>query len=513
MSTATTEPGELNLQRLLEAESEQEALDAAVAIVAHLVGGTAVGVLRVRVEYISSASVVSETQLRATLFLEALRQLNGAPLSKGAHELHADAGAVSCTTFRDGERLIAAIAVASLMVGLNIQPQLETLQIAFVRAVQRIRRMKETQLLYEISLRLSGKIDNGQLLGEVLQLINETFRSRASRVFLVDRRAGDLVMMLDSPLNRALDSSPRAVRVPALEREIMPNRPSDFSLFLQQEGSVHFLETLRVPMRGSVAGSVVESGQSFVLNDAADDRVPQLPHVAIESGMRAAKLLCVPLRQNDHILGALMLVNHADDPDFTADDQRLLLAIGSIIAVMLANVRLYERAIRDALTGAYNRGAFETRLSQQWQRWLELREGFALLILDLDDFKQVNDRFGHIAGDAVLRAVTRLLWEALRDEDTIFRYGGEEFCVILDSVIEPEQVLRIANRLRAALDCEIRIGGLVTIQISASIGAAVHPLHGAPTPQILISIADDAAYTAKRRGKNQVVLAGDMSHI
>jgi diguanylate cyclase (GGDEF)-like protein len=202
-----------------------------------------------------------------------------------------------------------------------------------------------------------------------------------------------------------------------------------------------------------------------------------------------------------------MLVNKRDDPDFLDEDLRLLTTIAGTISMMIANARLYQRAIRDALTGAYNRGAFDNTLHEHWARWLATAEGFALILLDLDDFKQINDRFGHSSGDAVLQSVTKLLWEALREDDGIFRYGGEEFAVLLHGVTDLKVVAAIAERLRAALDRELTINNLVRVQISASLGVALHPAHGAGSMRALLDLADDAAYHAKRNGKNQVVVA------
>jgi diguanylate cyclase (GGDEF)-like protein len=119
----------------------------------------------------------------------------------------------------------------------------------------------------------------------------------------------------------------------------------------------------------------------------------------------------------------------------------------------------------------------------------------------------VNDRFGHTIGDQVLQMATRILWEALRTDDVIFRYGGEEFCVLLAGVAEPPTALGIAERLRAALDCSLVVNELVRVPISASLGVAIHPLHGALKARELLDLADDAAYQAKISGKNRVVLA------
>src|SRR5262249_54453005 len=146
-------------------------------------------------------------------------------------------------------------------------------------------------------------------------------------------------------------------------------------------------------------------------------------------------------------------------------------------------------------------------LQEYWSLWQTTGQGFALILLDLDDFKQVNDRFGHSVGDVVLQSVTKLLWEALRQEDGIFRYGGEEFAVLLKDVTDAKMAALIAERLRAALDRELTINNLASVKLSASLGVALPPLHGAGSPRALLDAADDVAYQAKRNGKNQVVVA------
>ena len=112
-----------------------------------------------------------------------------------------------------------------------------------------------------------------------------------------------------------------------------------------------------------------------------------------------------------------------------------------------------------------------------------------------------------LSPDEAKSATYDTFWETLRSDDMIFRYGGEEFCVLLPSISEALVAATVAERLRAALDCMLLINGFVRVPISASLGVAVHPLHGALKPASVLDIADDAAYQAKRDGKNRVVLA------
>jgi diguanylate cyclase (GGDEF)-like protein len=458
------------LSALLAAETEQMALEAAVATVAELIGGPAVGVLKSRAEHLSSVAAHRQERYVAPLFVEALRSAD-LRLVSGNRRHHAlfDQRRLVSIRLRDDEVVLGAIcALAGDGIAASDSPYVAVLELAFVRTVQRIRHLSETRLLYEISLRLGSTLDLSQLLDEVLALTATTFAATSSRIFLYDERAGDLVMTL-GPAAR-------------------PSAPA----------------TLRVPLENTVAGWVVQNGTPVIRN--AQD-LANLTQGDLESGVALGKLICVPLKHSDRTLGALMLVNQRDRPDFLDEDLRLLTTIAGSIAMMIANARLYQRAIRDALTGAYNRGAFDNALHEHWSRWQSTGAGFALILLDLDNFKQVNDRFGHSTGDMVLQSVTQLLWEALREDDTIYRYGGEEFGVLLGELTDPALVLAIAERLRAALDRELTISNLVRVHISASVGVAIHPLHAAQSPRALLDMADDAAYQAKRSGKNRVVVA------
>ncbi|MBK9715335.1 MAG: sensor domain-containing diguanylate cyclase [Kouleothrix sp.] len=458
------------LSALLAAETEQSALGAVVTTVAEMLGGPAVGVLRGRADYLSSVAAFGQDRYVAPLFVEALLGADARIVARQRRHQELFAGRrVVTIPLRDESKVLGAVsALLGDKHGGHESAYIAILELAFIRTVQRIRRIAETRLLYEISLRLGSTLDLPQLLHEVVALAAHTFVATTSRIFLYDERAGDLVMT-PGP-------------------EIQPSPAA----------------ALRVPLEGTIAGRVVREGEPLICNDQPVDGRPlaEIDDVGV-----ACKLICVPLKQSDRTLGALMLINQRDRPDFLDEDLRLLTTIAGTIAMMIVNARLYRRAIRDALTGAYNRGAFDNALLEYWNRWKTTHEGFALILLDLDDFKQINDHFGHLTGDTVLQTVTRLLWETLREDDNIYRYGGEEFGILLGNVTDPAIAATIAERLRAALDRELTISNLVTVKISASLGVALHPLHGATSSRALLDMADEAAYEGKRGGKNRVVVA------
>jgi diguanylate cyclase (GGDEF)-like protein len=158
---------------------------------------------------------------------------------------------------------------------------------------------------------------------------------------------------------------------------------------------------------------------------------------------------------------------------------------------------LTYQANHDSLTGLPNRAFFEGRLSRAIRSAAALEEQVAVLFLDSDRFKSINDSFGHAAGDAVLVSVATRVRAQLREHDLVARLGGDEFAVLLSPVHKVEDALRIADNIIASMDAPIGLPGDVSVSTSLSIGVAVFPEHGT-TPSALLDAADAAMYQAKR---------------
>ncbi len=228
--------------------------------------------------------------------------------------------------------------------------------------------------------------------------------------------------------------------------------------------------------------------------------------------------LCVPLMAQGETLGVMHVENISDSVGSsaaTATDrgevlERQARAVGERISLALANLRLREvlrsQSIRDPLTGLFNRRFMEESLERELRRAMRGGQQVALLMLDIDHFKQFNDTFGHQAGDAVLRALGNLLKETTRGQDVVCRYGGEEFAFVLSGASR-EAARRRAEVVREEVkSLNVRHGGQLLGAVTLSVGIAVFPENG-ETAERLVKAADDALYRAKEEGRDRIASA------
>lgn len=187
----------------------------------------------------------------------------------------------------------------------------------------------------------------------------------------------------------------------------------------------------------------------------------------------------------------------------------LLHLIGNHVSLILEKVRLYEKAeylaVTDALTGLYNLRHFYDTFTLETARARRYGTPFSISIFDIDDFKYINDTYGHQAGDEVLRGVANAMKHVSRESDIVARYGGEEFIIILTNT-EKEEALKQATRIKDAVEIERYLQNKY-IRISISGGIASFPEDGTDEKRLLYA-ADMALYEAKRLGKKQIRLAG-----
>ena len=175
-----------------------------------------------------------------------------------------------------------------------------------------------------------------------------------------------------------------------------------------------------------------------------------------------------------------------------------------------AQRKLEEQSITDALTGLKNRRFFDERLHEEFRRAQRYGDYLALIMIDLDHFKEVNDRHGHPAGDTVLREAAALVRASIRDPDICARYGGEEFAVILPKT-HMSGALAVAERVWRELGnkeyaVQPSSGGATKVRVTASLGIAFYPSKDISSGELLLRFADQALYQAKRAGRNTICL-------
>lgn len=219
-------------------------------------------------------------------------------------------------------------------------------------------------------------------------------------------------------------------------------------------------------------------------------------------------LISAPLITEDKIIGILRIDSQSPD-GFSVDDLRLLVIIANISALAIQNSRLFKEteflAIHDGLTNLYRKHYLEQYLETLLKESKDSGNSFCLLLIDLDRFKQLNDQYGHSAGDRVLQRVAEIIKRGAGQNSISSRYGGEEFGVLLPNTTK-EAAKDIAEEIRGQVATEVFSIRREGVSITASIGVSSAPSDGSMRDEI-IDKADKALYEAKRKGRNMVVSA------
>jgi diguanylate cyclase (GGDEF)-like protein len=218
--------------------------------------------------------------------------------------------------------------------------------------------------------------------------------------------------------------------------------------------------------------------------------------------------VALPLAVGGESFGTLVLFGHAFEPD----DHEVVASLAAHAVTALENARLHQivkrQALLDALTNMPNRRQCETALATELSQAKRFGASVAFVLADLDEFKSVNDQYGHPAGDRVLREFADILRESVREADLAARWGGEEFALVLPST-DAMGAAVLVERIRSALEHRTIVVDGHAIGITASFGVSVFPQE--PTSTRLIASADEALYLAKRRGKNRIETAQQLS--
>ncbi len=260
--------------------------------------------------------------------------------------------------------------------------------------------------------------------------------------------------------------------------------------------AAQYLEPWELGETGVATWVVAANEPVYIVDEQQDPRVNQFRGTGTVDG----SLIVVPLRGRAGAIGVMTIERLGIGNTFAPEEFDLVKLFAAQVSIALQNAEVFRaveiRAQTDGLTGLLNHGTFVEYLERA------VRDGspFGLIMLDLDDFRDVNNTMGHQAGDVFLKRIGTALVQAGRDTDQVFRYGGDEFAFLLPFT-DPEGARQVAERARAAAKS---LGGPVT----ASMGIATFPSDGATAQDVLLS-ADRACFVAKHRGRDQVATAAE----
>lgn len=263
----------------------------------------------------------------------------------------------------------------------------------------------------------------------------------------------------------------------------------------------------QIQLGEGMCGRVLATGKPLLSPDPATGKPPE--GYSHAKRFKTDSFAIVPIfssaSEGAELLGAINVADKIGGLPFSERDLELLAVLARAVGVALHNAALYERATVDSLTKLYVRQHFFYKLEEYLASALKQRRPLSLVIVDLDDFKKVNDSHGHPAGDAVLRAVGAAVRKSVRPVDFPARYGGEEFAVIFPGATMAEARAVCQSVLESVRATEVEAGTGTRIRMTASMGLA--ELRTGDTPESLIARADAAQYRAKYGGKNRLVEA------
>jgi diguanylate cyclase (GGDEF)-like protein len=396
-----------------------------------------------------------------------------------------------CVPLRDQDRVIGTLNIESTdgMVltddDLRVMTELaEHINVAIERArlyEQLWRRVQQLDVLYDIMTDITGNLDRDTVLKAIVERTIALLRVTHGMIALYDPEQNNLQIHYSVGMNR------------------------DYA-------------GMRIAPGEGVIGRVAQTRQPLVVYDYNRWE----GRTSLFQEMPSSNVLGVPLLSGDELIGTLSAGDFNLKRVFTDDDIRLLSIFAQQATIAIKNARLFAEvqhlAITDPLMGIYNRRYFFSAATREYERARRHHHPLAVIIADLDDFKQINDRYGHPVGDRVLQEVSSVFRRELRSIDLLARYGGEEIVMLLPET-ECSGVITVVERLRSRLMSAIPTER-GDVHITASFGAAVSQRIRTPDVETLIACADQALLYAKQQGKDRLVIwcdrcdvAGHCPHI
>jgi len=266
-------------------------------------------------------------------------------------------------------------------------------------------------------------------------------------------------------------------------------------------------DNVRVRVGEGISGAIAAKGIPVMVSDIESE----VPSWKNRTRYRTKSFISIPLKLNTRVIGVINMSDKATGEAFSEEDLHMLLSFANFASIALERGAYYSMSeelkmlsMTDHLTGLFNRRYFRERLFEEVERVKRHNECFSVFIIDIDNFKGFNDKYGHLAGDEILKGVSRSIRDAVRSMDVVSRYGGEEFAVILPHTNKRDSHV-IAERIRVGVaEFKPSVKGM-TKGPTISLGVAEFPADASNIDD-LVNKADRAMYLAKRMGKNRVVV-------
>ncbi len=337
---------------------------------------------------------------------------------------------------------------------------------------QLTRQSQELTIFHDVAKALTSSLDLDSILQTIMEKMAEHFRPDTWSLLMLDEKQNDLYF---------------AIAVGA---------------------AAEALKDVRLKIGEGIAGWVAKHGEEVILEDAAKD--PRFARRVDEvTRWETHSVVCMPLRSRLRVLGVIQLVN-VDLAQFNEPEVFFLRALCDYAAIAIENARWVEKiqelTITDDCTGLYNARHLYKTLETEVYRSSRFGYEFSVLFIDLDHFKSVNDTHGHLIGSRLLAEIGYLVKAQLRLIDFAFRYGGDEFVVLLPQTSK-DQALVVAKRLREALHAStFCCNEGLHLKVSASIGLATYP-HDARDAHDIIRQADEMMYLVKNTTRDNIGIA------
>src|SRR3954470_22344669 len=339
-------------------------------------------------------------------------------------------------------------------------------------ATDRMRHLQELAIFHDVAKALTSSLNLDSILQTIMAKVAEYFKPDTWPLLMVDEAADELYFAI------AVGDGAGA------------------------------LKTVRLHVGEGIAGWVAKNGEALVVPDVYND-VRFAKRIDEMTKWQTRSIICIPLKAKQRVLGVIQLIN-VPMSSFTDSEMFFLRAICDYAAIAIDNARSVERiqelTITDDCTGLYNARHLYKTLESEVYRSARFSYEFTVLFIDLDHFKQVNDTHGHLIGSKLLAEIGYTIKSHLRLIDYAFRYGGDEFVVLLPQTGKESGLVvarRLRDSLRASAFCKDES---LNLNVRASMGLATYP-HDAKTPHDVIRQADEMMYMVKNSTRDNIGIA------